>query len=120
MERRASRETTTRNVIVERAVSQAIARIDYFLSDGELSLPEAKYRRACEDLLEKQSPSAKVAAMFFIFYWLEDKSWDRDRLPAGVRGQYGDKRLSEALSRHHITLHENIISFAENLTFHPI
>jgi hypothetical protein len=115
MERRASRRASARNLVVERAVHRAIDRIDYFLSGGELSLPSAEHRRGCEDLLERQRASVRVSAMFFIFYWLEDENWDRDHLPAGLRGQYGDKFLSEELNRRHITLHDNITAFAENL-----
>jgi hypothetical protein len=53
--------------------------------------------------------------MFFMFYWVEDESWDRNSLPKGIRGQYGDKLLSNQLSQRHITLHDNITAFAENL-----
>ncbi len=104
-----------RNLQVEEAVTHALERIDHFFSGGEVVLPAAPHRRACEDLLEGQRASVKVAAMFLMFYWLREEGWDRDSVPVGTRGTYGDKRLSEELTLRHITLHDNITAFAENL-----
>jgi hypothetical protein len=104
-----------RNTQVEEAVTRAVERIDHFLSGGKLALPTTPHRRACEELLDKQRASVKVAALFLMFYWLIDRDWDRDAVPVGTRGTYGDKRLSEELTRRHITLHDNITAFGENL-----
>jgi hypothetical protein len=104
-----------RNTTVESAVHRAIDRVDYFIAGGQLRLPNNVHRRACDTLLAAQRASVKLATMFFLFYWLEDRAWDGNILPRGVRGPYGDKWLSEQLSHRHITLHDNITAFAENL-----
>src|SRR6266849_2326376 len=104
-----------RNLQVEDAVTQALERIDHFIAGGKVALPTAPHRRACEELLDGQRASVKVAAMFLMFYWLRAEDWDRDSVPVGTRGTYGDKRLSEELTRRHITLHDHLTAFAENL-----
>lgn len=106
-----------RNLLVERAVSHALDRIDYFISGAELeALPSPEHRRACDALLARpRAGSAKVATLFLMFYWLEEPTWDRDTVPVGIRGQYGDKLLSEQLNQRDITLHDAITAFAENV-----
>jgi hypothetical protein len=104
-----------RNTHVEAAVTRALERIDYFINGGTIKLPDAKYRRAAESLLDTQAASVKTAALFLMFYWLEQSSWDLKAVPRGIRGQYGDKRLSEELNRRSITLHNRITAFGEDL-----
>jgi len=50
-----------------------------------------------------------------MFYWLQDPGWDRKGVPVGVRGKFGDKKLSEELTNRYITLHDAITAFGENL-----
>ena len=111
----AESQRNVRNVHVENTVSRALERIDYFIAGGQLHLPEAKYRRAAERLLDEQSSSAKTAVLFILFYWMEVPGWNLKALPKGIRGRFGDKRLSEELNRRSITLHNRITAFGENL-----
>ncbi len=78
-------------------------------------LPKPEHRRACDTLLETKAASVRTAALFLMYYWLEEPAWDSDRVPVGARGEYGDKLLCEELTVRHITLHGPIIAFAENL-----
>jgi hypothetical protein len=108
-------KTEKRNKSIEIAVQSVLARIDDFISPATLDLPEPDYRRACEDLLTKQKSSVTTAILFLMFYWLQEPSWDRDSVPVGIRGKYGDKLLSEELTNRNITLHGAIKAFGENL-----
>jgi len=109
-------EPVPRNPHVEAAVTAAVGRIDTVLADDTLRtpLPSKSQRRACEDQLSR-SGSIRLASLFLAFYALEDSTWDFRSVPTGVRGKYGDKLLSEELSRRHITLHDAIVAFGENL-----
>jgi hypothetical protein len=93
-----------------------VGRIDAFLADDTLRtpLPSRDQRRACEKQLT-QSGSIRLASLFLAFYALQDSAWDFHCVPTGVRGKYGDKLLAEQLSRRHITLHDAIVAFGENL-----
>jgi len=102
---------------IKTAVDAALARVDDFVSGAEVKLPSAAYRRAIDTLLESGSGSARTAALFFAFYWLEVPSWDFDTVPIGIRGKSGDKLLSEGLTNRSITLHNAITAFGENLGF---
>jgi hypothetical protein len=104
-----------RNESVGKAVQAALSRIDDFIGGSQLSLPAAKYRRACDELLNNQRPSIKTAVLFLLFYWLESPDWDLKNVPIGIRGKYGDKLLSEQLTNRSITLHQRIVAFGENL-----
>lgn len=103
-----------RNIKVEQAVLSAIVRIDHFLSGGELELPNASYRKACDVLLGK-SASVRTAGLFLAFYTLQEADWTYNSLPSGARGTFGDKLLCEELSKRDITLHNNIKAYGENL-----
>lgn len=107
-----------RNEAVEQAVSLALDGVDDFIGVGataSLVLPTAKHRRACEQLLENRSNSVRVAGLFFAHYWLVVPDWNLRDLPTGIRGRYGDKRLSNGLTQRYVTLHNAITAFAENL-----
>ena len=107
---------SNRNIYVERAVNEALKRIDNFINGEELQdLPLQNYRRACDNVLRDRSASARVAGLFLVFYRLEDKDWDLSKVPKGIRGKYGDKRLSNELTKRYLTLHGNITAFGENL-----
>jgi hypothetical protein len=104
-----------RNVKVEEAVNKALARVDSFITGEKVRLPTPECRRACEELLEKQSASVRTATLFLVFYWLSEPSWDCDSVPVGARGAYGDKKLCEELATRNITLHGAITAYGENL-----
>lgn len=104
-----------RNTNVEKATRNAIHAIDEFISGKNITLPSGEYRQACDELLEKQKSSAKAAALFLVFYWLQCPEWDRESIPTGIRGKYGDKLLSEELSKRNITLHGETKAFGENM-----
>src|SRR5262249_46378676 len=104
-----------RNVNVERAVTMALERIDYFLAEGELNLPEPKNRRACDNLINNQSASTITACLFLTFYKLIDPTYNFARQPVGARGKHGDKWFCEELSKRSVTLHNNIKAYFENI-----
>lgn len=108
-------EGSRRNVFVERAVQAAISRVDDFISGRTLELPSPAHRRAVESILTHRSGSVRLAALFFAFYWLEDSEWDLDHVPIGIRGTFGDKLLSEALTSRSVTFHNTVTAFGENL-----
>lgn len=106
----------TRNIAIESAVTAALDRIDFFLSpDAKLELPEPQFRRACDGQLSHRAGSVRTATLFLVFYRLVDSAWRLDTVPVGVRGEHGDKKLSEELTRRHLTLHDAITAFGENL-----
>lgn len=109
--------TERRNLVVDRAVTRALARVEHFMAGGTLDPPSAAHIEACDAMLARArgGGSAKAAALMLMFYWLEEPQWDRDRLPTGIRGKYGDKRLSEQLNQRHVTMHDRVVAFAENV-----
>src|SRR5438105_4617092 len=104
-----------RNEKVEAAVHKVLERVDAYVSGEAVALPKPKHRRACDDLLETKAASVRTATLFLMFYWLEEPNWDRDAVPIGARGEYGDKLLCEELTNRHITLHGPIVAYGENL-----
>lgn len=103
-----------RNVKVHDAILQAVKRIDAFLGGETVSLPSTPYRRAADALLGK-SASVRTAGLFLAFYALQDPYWHYNSPPGGVRGEFGDKLLCEELSKRHITLHNSIKAYGENV-----
>jgi len=104
-----------RNFLVEKAVRDAISRIDAFISEDSIELPKPRARQLCEQQLKHSSASVRVASLFFAFYSKHDQLWDCDQLPIGYRGKSGDKLLSEQLTIRSLTIHSNITAFGENL-----
>lgn len=105
-----------RNVLVERAVNDALARIDAFIEGDKLqSIPKPTVRAAMERQLRHGSNSVRLASLFLSFYATIDDNWDCNSIPTGIRGQYGDKRLATQLGLRSITLHNAITAFGENL-----
>ncbi len=104
-----------RNIEVEKAATAAIDRIDYFIGGGKLQLPAAANRKSCDGQIAHRSGSVRLASLFLAFYSAEDPRWRCDSVPTGARGQYGDKMLAEQLTERHITLHDAITAFGENL-----
>src|SRR5437868_6475132 len=94
-----------RDETVERAVNNALARLDEFRAGAIIELPEPKYRQACDDLFfgsgtaRKKSASVKTAILFLMFYWLEEPGWSVDKPPKAWRGEYGDKLLCKGLTQ---------------------
>lgn len=114
--RRRGRPAERRNVLVERAVTRALERIDHLIQGGTMAPPTAEYMAVCDELLaRRRAGSAKVAALALLFYWLEDPSWNPDRVPTGLRGEHGGMRLSEQLNLRQITMHGGIVDFGQNL-----
>jgi len=104
-----------RNEKVEAAVRKALDRVDAYVSGEAVVLPKPEHRRACDTLLETKAASVRTATLFLMFHWLEESGWDRDAVPIGARGEYGDKLLCEELTNRNITLHGPIIAYGENL-----
>jgi len=105
-----------RNILVERAVDEALAHIDAFIEGEKLhALPNAKARAAADGQLGHGSNSVRLASLFLAFYSTVDADWDCNSIPVGIRGKYGDKRLATQLGLRDITLHNAITAFGENL-----
>lgn len=105
-----------RNALVERAVDEALARIDAFIEGDKLAaLPNATARAAMDGQLGHGSNSVRLASLFFVFYSTVDAAWGCNSIPTGIRGQYGDKRLATQLGLRNITLHNAVTAFGENL-----
>jgi hypothetical protein len=109
-------QSVGRNLLIEKAVERAVARVDAFIDEEKmLALPGAVARAAADAQLSHKSNSVRLASLFFVFYAIEDRSWDRNQIPTGLRGQFGDKRLATELGLRSITLHNAITAFGENL-----
>ena len=105
-----------RNYDVESAVAAAIETVDHCLAGKPPKvLPPPKLRHAADDQLKHRSGSVRLASLCLAYYSLSDASWNYDSVPTGIRGQYGDKRLSDAFSSRELTLHNHITAFGENL-----
>ncbi|MEL6569099.1 MAG: hypothetical protein AAFQ22_11820 [Pseudomonadota bacterium] len=108
--------SVSRNTSVETAVEQILAKVDAFIDGEKLSrLPSADSRRTLDQQLTHKSNSVRLASLFLVAYSSVDKDWDCNSIPTGIRGQYGDKRLAEELTKRGITLHNSITAFGENL-----
>ena len=106
----------TRNVNVEKAVRLVIQRVDEFSADRRLeAVPAHETRAMCDKQLAHGSNSVRLASLFLTAYSVIDRRWSMKRVPTGLRGQYGDKLLAEEMTRRHVTLHNNITAFGENL-----
>ncbi|MGR3542375.1 MAG: hypothetical protein ACU0BS_13255 [Hasllibacter sp.] len=105
-----------RNTAVEEAVTRALDRVDAFIADERLkSVPGPDLRRALDVQLAHGSNSVRLASLFFVYYAIVDDEWDCNAIPTGLRGEWGDKRLAAELNQRHVTLHNSITAFGENL-----
>lgn len=104
-----------RNAAVEHAVEHALRRIDAYLGEETICLPNTKHRLAIDVVLAKKSASVRTMLLFLMFYRLEDTQWNLSDVPIGMRGKYGDKRLCEELTKRSLTLHNNITAWGENI-----
>ncbi|NJL98674.1 MAG: hypothetical protein HC924_07580 [Synechococcaceae cyanobacterium SM2_3_2] len=107
---------TLRNKNVEGAIQLLIGLIDQ-LTDGVPLGPPAppRIKNIFDCHVKDHANSVKLACAFLAAYSLVDKNWNFTTVPTGVRGKYGDKLLSVALTFRHITFHNNITAFGENL-----
>lgn len=106
----------SRNEKVEKTVETVLSVIDdYLKSSIKAPLPPASQRRAIDEMLISERGSVRLASLFLLFYWCLVPDWNKRDIPVGIRGKYGDKRLSEELKKRNITLHDNITAFGENL-----
>ena len=70
------------------------------------TLPAVEYLDACRELLRSRSPRDFARILFFMFYWVEEPTWDLNSIPLGWQNRrYGYKFLCEGLSRRKIALH---------------
>jgi hypothetical protein len=107
---------SNRNEKVEAAVESALATLDGFIAGGKLKcLPGGPMRHTLDAQLAHKSSSVRLASLFFTFYAVLEPSWDYTTIPTGIRGKWGDKRLANALNLRHITLHNAVTAFGENL-----
>lgn len=105
-----------RNLAVEQAVEDAINKIDLFAGGRRLSsIPPQEIRNILDQQLDHKSGSVRIASLFFVFYSLYDLNWDCEKIPTGLRGKFGDKKLANELNRRHITIHKSVTAFGENL-----
>lgn len=105
-----------RNVHVQEAVDLLIEYVDQ-LSEGEaLGNPTPRILKQIFDgHIEGHGGSVILACAFLTAYSLTDPDWDFNSVPTGTRGKYGDKRLAGELTFRHVTLHNSITAFGENL-----
>jgi hypothetical protein len=105
-----------RNKRVEDAVEAALGALDHFLEGGRLSrLSSGSMRHTLDAQLAHKSNSVRLASLFFTFYAVAEPLWDCSTIPTGIRGKWGDKRLATEFNLRHITLHNEITAFGENL-----
>jgi hypothetical protein len=105
-----------RNEYIESSVSSIIGRIDA-LCDGQPvgDLADNNTRKILDQLIIAEKGSVRLAAIFLLAYSVHAKRWNFRTVPVGIRGKYGDKRLAAALTDRHVTLHQSITAFGENL-----
>ncbi|MEF2231930.1 MAG: hypothetical protein V3571_13445 [Pseudodesulfovibrio sp.] len=104
-----------RNTRVEEAVQLVLGDLDNAIAENPLNYPSTEARRKCDDALSHRSGSVRLASIFLTAYSVIDTGWDFKSIPIGIRGQYGDKLLSENFNRRNVTIHKSITAFGENL-----
>lgn len=104
-----------RNTKVEEAVQLVLGDLDNAIAENPLTYPSTEARRKCDEVLGHRSGSVRLASIFLTAYSVIDADWDFRSIPTGIRGQFGDKLLSENFNRRHVTIHKSITAFGENL-----
>ncbi|MCP4248950.1 MAG: hypothetical protein GY778_18055 [bacterium] len=104
-----------RNEAVEHAARRILATVDSYIGGARVRLPNPQIRKACDLQLSHSAGSVRWASLFLANYAVCDPGWDCQSVPTGIRGKYGDKLVAEELTRRHITLHNAITAFGENL-----
>lgn len=105
-----------RNVYVEQTVDLIVTLFDK-LSKGEAlgNPPPAKTKSLFDNHVANHGGSVRLACAYLTAYCMVDPGWDFKSVPTGTRGQYGDKKLANALTLRHVTFHKSITAFGENL-----
>lgn len=107
---------TKRNAAVEKTVAALLVQLDKFIAGEKVSQVIPPHVQAVfNDNVAKAGGSVRLATAFFVFYSLVEPKWDRNEMPIGIRGVYGDKLLSAELAKRHVTFHGAITAFGENL-----
>lgn len=105
-----------RNEHVEEAVDLLLGLVDKLSAGSSLgSPPPRRIKAVFDDHIETQKGSVRLACAFLAAYSVVGPEWDFHTVPTGTRGKYGDKRLAGELTRRHVTLHNSITAFGENL-----
>ena len=104
-----------RNVDVELAVQKLISRLDSLIAGDALPSHVPDSVKKVFDSKISSGGSVRLACAFLVAYAVVSDAWDFDSVPVGIRGAYGDKRLSTALTDRHVTFHHAITAFGENL-----
>jgi hypothetical protein len=105
-----------RNKHVETAVDLIVELLDRLSAGDVLGDPAPAHLKDIFDAHVKvQGGSVKLACVFLTAYSLKDKKWKMRSVPTGIRGKYGDKKLANALTLRHVTFHNSITAFGENL-----
>jgi len=105
-----------RNQKVEEAVDLIVALVDSLSAGNTLGKPAPiKLKKIFDEHILSQGGSVCLACAFLAAYSVVEENWDFTSVPTGIRGQYGDKKLASALTFRHVTLHNSITAFGENL-----
>lgn len=105
-----------RNEKVEGAVDHVIALFDKLSSGNALGNPApAKLKGVFDAHVEGHGGSVRLACVFLTAYSIVDPKWNMKSVPTGIRGAYGDKKLAGALTFRHVSFHNSITAFGENL-----
>lgn len=105
-----------RNEKVENAADLVISLFDKLSSGEALGNPApAALKELFDSHVKNHGGSVKLACAFLTSYSVIDTKWNFKSVPTGIRGQYGDKKLASELTFRHVTFHNNITAFGENL-----
>lgn len=106
-----------RNTNVEHAVEIILDLLDEFIAGKKLvSVPREKVKQEIDDFLNDiNSGSVLLASTFLLAYSIVTDKYNFKDVPVGVRGKYGDKKLSNELNKRYVTIHNRIVAFGENL-----
>ena len=104
-----------RNQYVEDTAKALVRLVDDYSTGKKTPKPTPDAQELVDIIVDSASPSVRLAKAFFLFYSIQNKDWDCTTVPVGIRGKYGDKLISEELTKRDIQFHQKITAFAENL-----
>jgi len=108
--------TSERNKSVETAVDAILEGLDSLIDGTPIPAVVPPWiAKVFDTTTLAERGSARLAMVFFIAYSLECEDWDFSSIPVGIRGIYGDKKLAAALTTRHVTYHQAVTAFGENL-----
>jgi hypothetical protein len=97
-------------------VSLIIKTLDAFVDGHTPAEPTPPHIQAIfDEHIKGRKGSVKLGCVFLVAYSVTDPRWNGDTVPVGLRGEYGDKKLANDLAIRHVTLHDNVVAFGENL-----